>query len=460
MKILLISPSRKESLYTSHPLGLCYIAGMIKKEHEVEILDCPALKYKLEDAGKYIKSYKPDLVGISVTTPDLVQATKLSELIKSHSKAVVVAGGPHPSLLPGDVISLPSVDIVVRGEGEFIFKNLVSAIEQSKDLKIVDGICFKKNGKVICTSLPKPIEDLDSLPFPARELLPIDKYKQLIGFPDSFITLITSRGCPFSCIYCSKGVFGNRTRFRTPENILKEIKENVEKYNIKELIFYDDTFTLNKERVMKICDLLIENKINIPWKCETRVDTVDYELLKKMKEAGCFIISYGVESGNEKILKTIQKVVNKDRIRKTFRLTKKVGIQTLGYFMIGIPGETKETIKDTLDFAIELDPDYAQFSIATPYPGTQLYKMVLEKNLLIEKDWTKYSYVGDNSLPVIRTEELSQEDLLVELKNIMHKFYFRPKYIFKQFLKCRDPQILKRNICALKTLLSWNKKKL
>lgn len=452
MKILFVNPPGKEELYTSPPLGMAYLASVLRKEHEVDIVDCSIDGFR--GLERRLNNIEPDVVGVTAMTPNMQEAVETIKFIKRTSPGSrIIMGGPHVTVVPQETLkNINEVDVVVRGEGEETCKELFSKMEKNKPLNSVKGISFRHN-KVFHTENRPLIENLDKIPFPSRDILPIKKYRQSISREKHFTTMMTTRGCPFNCLYCVKGIFGRVYRSRSPENIIAEIEKIINDYSIKEIIFYDDTFTLQKERIIRLCDLIIKHKLDISWKCETRVDLVDRKLLIKMKRAGCYLIAYGVESGNPELLKVVRKGIKKDQIRKTFRLTKECGIETIAYFMFGIPGETKMTMKQTLDFAMELDPNYAQFSIATPLPGTDLYKLALEKGLLNETDWSKFSYLGKKSYPLIKLENITPEELIEARNHAMRKFYFRPKYAIRKIAECKNPYILKRNIYAIKTLL-------
>jgi radical SAM superfamily enzyme YgiQ (UPF0313 family) len=460
MRVLLINPPYEESTYISPPLGLAYIASMLRvNDHTVQVVDAPALKYDYSGIIKEIKKFSPEIVGLSAMTPTIQSAVKTAKMVKSIVADIpIIMGGVHPSIMPDETLkNTKEIDILVRGEGEKTAEELINIIESGGNIYNVSGISFRDNNRVVHNQNRPLIKNLDSIPFPARDLLPMGKYKQHIGNPTSFATIITSRGCPFNCIYCTKAIFGRIYRFRSAENVLREIEEIIHKYKVKEIDFYDDSFTVNKKRVTELCDAIIKCGIDVQWKCEARVDLVNKELLEKMKKAGCYLIAYGVETGNQELLDILKKGVTIDQIRKAFKITKEVGIETLAYIMIGIPGETRKTIKKTLNFTRALDPDYAQIAVLTPYPQTELYEMVKEKGHLIKEDWSKYAYVGDSATAVIRTDELSPEDLADELKRITKAFYLRPKYILKQLRKSTSAYAVKRNISGLKSILKWVK---
>jgi len=453
MKILLISPPGKTS-FVSPPLGLMYLAASLRKAgHQPIILDFLLEKFDQNSLFRTI-SQGIGIIGISVVTPLINNAISLADLIKKKfPEKIIVFGGPHPSLLPKETLeNCQSIDFIVKGEGEERLNFLIGYLEGKRKADELDGIAFRKEGKIIDLPVKKYIENLDDLAFPARELVPIEKYSKFLASREKpATTLITSRGCPFHCIYCSKPIFGNTFRGRSPENVLREIEFLKEKYKIKEIIFYDDSFTLNKERIIKLCQLIIEKKLNIKWKCETRINLVDEELLRLMKGAGCYLIAYGIESGSQKNLNVLKKEITVEGVKRAIRITKKAGIETLGYFMIGIPGETEKEIKETINFAKNLNLDFAQFSIATAYPGTELYE-IAQSQEKIPKDWSEsfYALTGKVSFSLC---DVPPEKVYSYLKKAYFSFYFRPKYIFNKVKKIRSINDVFYYLKNLKNLL-------
>lgn len=454
MKILLIYPPGKTSFITP-PLGLMYLAASLRKAgHQPQILDFLLEKFDKDSLFRIINQ-GIEIIGISAVTPLIDNAISLANLIKQKfPEKIIVFGGPHPTLLPKETLErCENIDFIVKGEGEERLNSLIDYLEGKKKEEELDGIALRRKGEIIELPQKKYIEDLDNLPLPARELVPIEKYSEILESEEKpATTLIASRGCPFHCIYCSKPIFGNIFKGRSPENILKEIEFLKEEYKIREIIFYDDIFTFNRERIIKLCQLLIEKKLNIRWKCETRVNFIDEELLKVMKKAGCYLIGYGIESGNQRVLNILRKGTTIAVIEKAIKMTKKVGIGVLGYFMLGIPGETEKEIKETINFAKSLDIDYALFSIATPYPATELYHIA--KSLgKIPKTWENSFYTLVNSENTISLCDLDPEILRQYQKKAYRSFYFRPSYIGKKLLKMKSPTILKRYLRGVKTIL-------
>jgi radical SAM superfamily enzyme YgiQ (UPF0313 family) len=451
MKVLLIAlpeinilpepetSSIRESSGCYPPLGLLYIAAymMENSDHEVSVIDAHVSKFTYEQLEHRIKEINPDLVGIHATTFTLKDAILTAKIVKKINLNIHInIGGPHISIYPKETLLFPEVDSITMGEGEITFTELANYLEQKKDMKKVKGIAFKKRNKIMINESRGFIENLNELPFPKRTLLHIKQYYSSISKRKFLTTVISSRGCPYNCLFCFTK--GRKFRERSPENVMAEIKECM-KLGITEFEFFDDTFTVNPKRVMDISNLIIKENLKITWAIRARVDTVNLEMLRKLKKAGCVRINYGVEAGTNKILKLIRKGITLQQIRGVFKLTRKVGIETAAYFMIGHPTETKEQILQTIKFAKELKPDYCLFSIVVPYPDTDMYKMGLETGLYREDYWKKFA---ENPLKVFRpkvwTENFTEAELLDLLELSYKKFYLTPQYILKQIFKIRS----------------------
>lgn len=437
MKMTLVNTFFGKSEYVTPPLGIAYLASSLRKKNiDVEIIDAQALKLESKKLVKTIARSNPDFVGFTALTPTFQNVANIARLVKENIGCKTILGGPHATILKDKILrEHKEFDYCIAGEGEEALpKLLLYGLENIGDINY--------------------IENLDDLPFPARDLLPNSHYYHPLTNRKPFTTMITSRGCPYNCLYCCKAVVGYKYRTRSPDNIIREIEELINEFGIKEIIFHDDIFTLNAKRIEKVCDLIIENGWDIRWKCETRVDRVNSRLLSKMKSAGCELISYGVESGSQKILNILRKGITLNQVRKAFKATKKIGIDILAYFIIGSPSETWKTIKKTIDFAINLDPEFVQFSFATPFPGTDLFKLAVEKRIISENDYSSLMFFGKSARP-IELSELNQEELQLAMKTAYKKFYLRPKYILKMMSKTRTSTQLKQRIRGMKSILEF-----
>lgn len=458
MKVLFVNPPQTASKYKfmgviAPPLGIAYMAGVLQENHiDVEILDASAEDMDFKDVEKELLKRKPDLVALTALTPTIGRALETAQVVKETlPDSIVVMGGYHPTFNFIETLEDENVDIVIRGEGEYIMLNLVQALENQSSLHDVKGIVFEdKNSKEIVVNPEAPlIQDLDELPFPALNLLPMKKYR-LLDMDTHMTTMITTRGCPMQCSFCSSAAMhGKKIRERSVENIVDEIEYLKTNYDIDTIAFMDDTFTLKKRKVMAICDEILKRNIEIMWGCTSRVDTLDEKLLKKMKEAGCITIFIGVESADQQQLDNMCKNTTIAKIENAFKIAHKLKIRTIASVALGMPGDTKEIMNKTVKFVHKLKPNYAIYSLATPYPGTRFYKEAFEKNLIKIKDWSKYTLIT----PILETIDCSLNDMRKIQAKAFMKFYLRPHYIIRQFLQ-DGPYLLKTIFGVIKTVLS------
>jgi radical SAM superfamily enzyme YgiQ (UPF0313 family) len=449
MKVCLISPPYNSAVKSvvgasPPPLGLAYIASMLRQSHEVKIIDSNILNYTIGDVERELRSFNPDVVGITSVTSSIYEAYKVAETAKRiREDCIVILGGPHASFMPRQSMEeCKYIDVIVRGEGEETARELIENIEKGSSLNEVRGITFRRGNEVIETE-PRPfIKNIDDIPFPSRDLLPMHLYK-FNGV--KYTTMLTSRGCPFKCSFCSSSrLFGGYWRGRSPENVLEEMKIIYEEYGIRNIEFIDDTFTLNQERAEKICDGIVEQGWDISWGASSRVDTLSKKLAEKMKKAGCWIIYLGIESGSQKILDAIGKRITLEQVRKAVKILKDSGIQVLGSFIIGFLQDTKETIKETIKFAKSLNLDYAQFSILTPYPGTPIFDYAKRNNMLLTEDWSKYTAIE----PIVKIGEVSEKEIKALLRKAYITFYLRPRIVM-EWLRNKQFSLIKSGIKAV-----------
>jgi len=439
------------------PLGLAYIASFLEAhDHSVNIIDGQASMMSMDQLAEQVSRMKADIVGLSALTPTIYRANQAATAIRKTCPEVkIVMGGHHPSLFPRETIAgNPDVDIVCIGEGEHTMLELTRVLESSEGLSEVRAIAFR-NGNEITQNPPREfIKDLDSLPFPARHLLPIKAYRPLPNQWKRFpvVHMIASRGCPYRCTYCSKSVFGRIYRARSPQNVIEEIKLVMRKYGAKEVEFWDDTFTMNRSWVHALCDLMIKEGLDIVWTCETRVDKVDLDILRTMKKAGCWKIGYGIESGCQDLLDIIKKDITLEQIRNAVMWTKSAEIEAGLSFMLALPGENPEDALKTIRLAVELDPEYAQFCITTPYPGTELYSQAQRYGNL---SCNFSGFTIWNPVFVPHGYEDAKKILEVQ-KRAFRAFYCRPRYFLKRISKIRSLTDLRRNLDGLKVVLSFS----
>lgn len=380
------------------------------------------------------KKFNPKLVILNFSTATYPQDKEFSESIRKMTKAHLTAIGVHVTSLPLETIIDAKLDSVIRGEPEMTALELAEALRHKKSLKKIKGLSIKGNPSYT-NNLARPfMENLDSLPFPARDLLKNERYKMPI-FNRPYTLVITARGCPNNCSFCTAGLYyGTKIRMRSPENVLDEVEEVLKIHKIKDITFWADTFTYYKKYVLDICRGIKQRKLKFRWMCNARVDRVDPEMLKAMYETGCQIISYGVESGVQKILNHIGKNITLKQIRDAFSWTRAAGIETAAHIILGLPGETEETIRETLRFVKEIDPDYVQFYSAIPFPGTRFYDEASKKGWIMSDKWEDFE-LGKN---IISTPKLPVEKLAYWRRRAYLEFYLRPAYIWgrlKKFVK-------------------------
>lgn len=432
------------------PLGIAYIASVLEENgHDVFILDSQALNLITDEVKDFIARKKPDIVGITSMTPNVRGSLEAAKLTKEVSKDIVtVIGGPQISILPRETLSFDFVDFGIYGEGEYSMLELVKGIEGGKNISKTMGLVYKKNGKVFINK-PTIVEDLDALPFPARYLLPNDKYHCVIS-KNPFTTMMISRGCPFNCGFCFKGPSDKKLRKRTAKNVVDEMEHCIEKYKVKEIMFYDDTFTFDKNNVKGICNEIINRGIDIAWEAPTRIDCVNEEILKLMQKAGCIRLRYGVESGDPQILKLMNKKITLEQAEKIFKITKDIGIESFAYFIIGYATENEKTIRRTIDFAKKLDPDWAMFTVATPLPNTHLHDLSVENDLIDPLYWEKFTLGETNSRMPFLVENSDEW-----IKTAYKEFYLRPKFFIKKLRKLNSVDVLKKYIRGFRSIVKF-----
>jgi anaerobic magnesium-protoporphyrin IX monomethyl ester cyclase len=456
LKVTLVNPPQ-DTHYPQPPLGLALIAAILEKAgYPINLLDANALTLKPETVAGIIAD--TDIVGITATTPTIGTALSIARHLKNKNPNIkIILGGPHVTLLPEETLaSSHDIDAIVRGEGDETVIELLKAIENHQPLNNVSGISYQSDTKIVHTPERKSIIDMDSLPYPAYHLLPWQKYKPHPphGMAMPFGAMVTSRGCPYRCAYCSKPVFGSKFRAQSPDRVVEEMVYLQQKFGVREIAFYDDTFTVDKKRVHAIADKIIAKKMKIAWTCETRVNLVDKELLAHIKQAGCYSISYGIESASPEIIKVLQKDITLKQVEAAIQAHKEVGLPVVGYFMLGSPGETPQTIKQTIDFAKKLKVDFAQFSVTTPFPGTELYE-IYKRNNPGEIAWEKFVYAGtDNpTSPVFESDKITREDLKKWVARAYREFYLRPSYMWQRLRRCTNWGEVKMNFKGLLMLL-------
>ena len=445
MKVLLIAPNylkvysyvSEEATMISPPMGLAYIAGYLRANGvTVEVLDLAALRANDEIARTLIMRSNADLVAMAATTNTIMLAYDLAIITKEVlPQAKVAVGGPHPTMEPMRTLQeCSAIDYCIVSEAEETMLELM----QGKQVESILGLSYRDNDSIRVTP-PRPlIQDLDKLPFPARDLLPLDKYwtPGVRRYP--FAILITSRGCPYSCTFCSNfRTQGKQFRARTPENVLAEIDHLVKDYGVKEINIIDDNFTFMPQRVKEICDGLIKRNYDLDLKTGNgiRADRVNLPMLKHMRKAGFYLVAFGIESGNPEILKKMRKGETKEQIAQAVKWSKQAGLLTEGFFMFGNEGEGKREMLQTIEFAKELDLNIAQFQVYTPVPGSPLYEKIARDGKVFSQKWEDFNAFNE---PLFEYGE-SKFSLMMEMQQKAYReYYFRPRIIMKKFLEVRN----------------------
>lgn len=445
--------------------GLCWLAAVVRQhKYNVEIIDALPLKLNNNDLASEIAKKSPKYVGITACSIDIYGAFDFASKLKSiRPDIVTILGGAHITAVPRETMErFPSFDIGVIGEGENTIIDLLDSLEEKngKKLSDVNGIIYRDAGNISVTNPLQSIVDMDSLPLPAWDLLPnINKYyfaPPWTMHSGKTVTIITSRGCPYQCIYCDRKIFGNKVRFHSAEYVKDMIKTLHFKYGILHFRIADDNFIVNKKRLREICDLLRKENVKVTWSCLARVDSIDSETLALMKKAGCWSIAFGIETGSQKIHDFEKKKVTLEKIESAVKLTRKAGIRTIGFNIIGHPLETIDTIKETINFnkKIKIDDFKTQFMV--PFPGSELYQ-IAEQYGTFNKDWKSMSVFQE---PVFVPHGLTKEDLIKWNKKGFWSFYLQPRIIFSYLTNIRSLSEIKAILIGGITLMKWKIKEL
>jgi anaerobic magnesium-protoporphyrin IX monomethyl ester cyclase len=473
MRVLLIFPPgtifHEEDPPQVFPLGIGYLAAVLeKKGYEVRVLDAMVSNGKLkrnkdgtchvgltwEQIREKIQNINPDVVGVScLWTADYPNAKKISEIVKEINDIPVIFGGAHTTALPEKVLSNKTIDYVVIGEGEIALPILLESIGDKEGLSRIEGIGYKVNGTSFINTNKQYISDLDQLPYPARHLFSMDKYLSSNNVHNYTFKrqpqaqMITSRGCPLNCTFCTiHSIWGRTMRFRSANNVVDEIEFLVKNYNVQEIHFEDDNISINRERMKKICEEIIRRKLDIAWTAPNGmyVHTLNRDILKIMKESGCYRVSIGIENGNQDFLrKVLGKAVDLEKVKSVAKDLKDLKIESTGFFILGIPGETIETMRETIKFAKSLDIDDALFSIYGPYPGTKLYDLSVSKGYIQSNiDYARFK----NKYSTLNTEYLSAKEVENYRNRALFEFQVNKmlKHPVKYFTKAHNYKTLRR----------------
>jgi radical SAM superfamily enzyme YgiQ (UPF0313 family) len=455
-KMLLINPPRFNELIGKNPaivekhrgfnppLGLLCLAGYLEEHSDcqVEVIDAQPYGWDYDRLAQEVRQRDFDVCGITAMTFTLIDVRKTCQVVRREKpNAKIVLGGAHVHLFPDETIVWPEVDFLIQGEGEIAFVDFLEKLDQPDLWPTVPGIVYQKDdGSIFNGGVAASTKELDLLGFPAREKLDPTMYTSLLGRDDVVTTMFTSRGCPFRCTFCDRPFSPviSGFRWRTAKHIADEMEQCLE-LGIGEAFIYDDTFTVRKDRVHELCDEIISRGIDFRWDVRAHVNTVNADLLKHMMEAGCDRIHFGVECGNDRMMKVIRKNTNVERVRAAFNAAQEVGLERLAYFIIGQQTETADDINDTIALAKSLNPDYVHFTIFCPYPGTEIYMRGLDEGIIKEDVWRKLAVDPQPGFELPVWEEIfTRQELREMLVKCYKGFYLRPGYVLDKVKRCRS----------------------
>jgi radical SAM superfamily enzyme YgiQ (UPF0313 family) len=433
-KVALVNPPALQGVFHHHPylpMGLAYLAAVLEeKGNQVTVFDCIAEGIDQDHLKHKLSEFNPDVVGISSMTPMALSTMMAAKGAKEACpNATVVLGGPHATFMDKEILANePAVDVVVRGEGEVTLAELTQRIVNGVGLNSADGITYRHQGQIVQNPDRSFIQNLDDLPFPAYKHFPLEKYRL---FGKLFFPVITSRGCPFQCNFCTTSrILGKQYRVRSPKNIGHELELLKREYGADSFTFYDDTLTLDKKRLYDICDEIKSRKLNIPWDCQTRVDQISEEMFAKMEATNCQQVFFGAESGCQSVLKAVNKRTTVEQTEAAIKMAKKAGLFVAISIILGYPGETAEMRKETFDFLRRAEPDDVYLCIATPYPGTELRREVERLGYKMSPDWSRY----DTTTPVFENPLLPDEEAL-QLRKQFYDSFYSPKYALRHMFR-------------------------
>ncbi len=407
--------------------SLAYLAAVVPDGMSVRIIDAIAEEMTPEAFFAEIEKERPSFYVTYITGTTFAMDARGVQKAKEIG-ATTIAVGTHVSAVPQNTLELlGELDYVIRHEPEMTFKDIIDVTRQGGDPHSITGIAMRDNGSTVVTDDRALLGSLDDLPIPMQHLLPLDKYRMpFLG--KRYVWVLTNRGCPYSCTYCFEGVvWGKSVRFRSPESIYKEL-EYLAEHDVHNVLFLADLFTHDRKGVMTLCDMIIERGLKVRWTCNSRVDTLDEEMARKMKQAGCWLVAFGIESGSQTVLDNVKKDAKIEQARETIEMCARVGLKTWGYFIIGLPGENRQTVRETIDFAKGIPLDIALFHVAMPYAGTEFYFQSVANGWLNTSDW-KHFDMNDSS--VVGYDDFSAEDILQATKQAFREFYFRPKQMWR-----------------------------
>jgi len=460
MKVALVRPPgtlgviAKQS--TQHPINLATLAAIaVQAGHETHVWDYEVEPFAEDRLASRIKESKPDVIGISCMTATVHKGHEIARIAKGvRPSTCTVLGGCHCSALPGRTLrEFPSFDIGVHGEGEETLVELLAHLSEQRTPEGIPGTVYRQDGQIVVEPARPLIGDLDSLPIPARHLLPLDRYPRTSSTPGIYsrryrpTQMFTARGCYARCIFCaSKVLFGRRVRYRSVEHIVAEVEDCINRFGFNHFTIDDDTFAIDKERLASLCDRF--GKLGVTWDCDTRVDLVSRDVLKMMARSGCLKVAYGVESGSQRILDLIGKGATVEQVRNAVSWAREAGLITQAQLMIGShPSETRDEVYATLRLVKDVRPDFVSWAITVPYPGTEVYDLLVKKGYIQTFDWRQFQMY--NVVPIWRTEHFTGSELVALQKQVLRRYYLRPSLIWQLLRRIRGVDELRVYVDAL-----------
>jgi radical SAM superfamily enzyme YgiQ (UPF0313 family) len=448
-------PHKRSDKFIEYPIYLAYLVAIVRESgYQVAFLDAILEELSIEQFADRVREIGPDVVVLECSTPSInydLQSAAAIKGVRPEARTVLI--GSHPTVYHKEIMAEnPAVDAICRGEFDYTVRDLVRALAEGRNWLEVPGLTWREGGEIRVNPDRPLIEDLDQIPFPARDLVDSPYYRQGTFRGKRCTTVVTSRGCPFRCTYClwPNTLYGHGFRARSAGNVVDELEECVKEYGVDEVYFDDDSMALDRERMLDICRLIVKRGIHFEWISQCRVDSMDEEVLRAMKKSGCRYIRFGVESGSPRMLKLMKKGITPEKVMETFRLARKVGIRTQAFFLFGIPGETGETVRETIEFAKKLRPGSAQFAVAIPHPGTELFATTTEKG------WIRYSRWEDFSscLGMIETPEFPLDAAEKARVRAYKEFYFRPSFFIQTVLSIKNWDDFKSVVKSAKSIVS------
>lgn len=448
------------------PLGIAYIAAMLEKHnHNVRIIDGIAEGLTIQEIVSRLNDC--NIVGLTANSSFAFRVKQTAAAIKQKNpNIIIIGGGSHAHTIPLDLLKTKNIDFTAIGEAEYTFVELADQFDKDKtavtikEEKKIKGLAFLDKQDTLVKTESRPlIQNLDEIPYPARHLLPMQLYKtsEARSNRQPSHSMITSRGCPFPCTFCYQDLYGKTYRHHSTKRVVDEMEILIHKYGAKEISFWDDNFTFKQDRVIEICKEIKKRGISIPWNCESRADELNPDMLKEMASAGCDFIAIGVETGSARMLQIIKKNVTKEQILSCFKMVRDAGIKTRAYCMLGLYDEKLEDMEQTIEFAKELDPDVIGFTLYTPFPGTVDYKRAIEDGSLQGTPYWETQNVPEFNFlenPVYTPKHVTSEQLMKMHKKAIRSFYFRPKYVLRQFSQIRNLNDIKRLYYGARAILN------